>query len=609
MIIIIHRIIIPSYTFIFDFKINLHKSLNMKILLNLFAFCYFTHAILAQAPQKFSYQCVILNGSNQLITNQQVGIRVSILQGSSLGSAVYSEIHTPITNANGLATLEIGGGAVITGVFSDIDWANGPYFVKSELDLLGGNNYTIIGIQQLLSVPYSLYSANGVPSGSTHGQVLTNCNGVITWALGGLCPGEISGLDCEAITNEGVLYAGQSANSVTSTIVYSLGGGGSYANQSINSTGVSGLVATLEAGNLSSGPGNLTFTITGTPASSGIANFTVNFGNQSCTISRTVYGYVGAIDCNEISVNPPLVQGIQSIASTGILPYYDGIFGSYDFQSINSTGVTGLTLQIIPDNIQNGDGGAYFSIYGTPSSGGIASFEINFGGQNCSLNIFVNSASTISATCGAINVHNPDQTYGSLTDQEGNVYKTIIIGSQEWMAENLKTSTFRNGDPIANEADGNLWVGLLTGAWCYYNNDSQFDCPYGKLYNWFAVTDSRNLCPSGWHVPTEAEWGTLTSFLGDDFFDNGKLKSTGFQYWLSPNQQASNESGFSGLPGGRRYFNGSFNFIGSDGSWWSSNDIESGNISAPCFTLSYGVSNSLSNAEKIDGLSVRCLRD
>jgi formylglycine-generating enzyme required for sulfatase activity len=114
---------------------------------------------LAQAPQKFSYQSVIRNAGNQLVANQNVGIKISILQGNATGSAVYAETHSPLTNANGLATLEIGGGSVLSGNFASINWANGPFFVKTETDLNGGSNYTITNTTQLLSVPYALYAA------------------------------------------------------------------------------------------------------------------------------------------------------------------------------------------------------------------------------------------------------------------------------------------------------------------------------------------------------------------------------------------------------------------------------------------------------------------
>ncbi|MFN4881275.1 MAG: fibrobacter succinogenes major paralogous domain-containing protein, partial [Bacteroidota bacterium] len=212
-------------------------------------------------------------------------------------------------------------------------------------------------------------------------------------------------------------------------------------------------------------------------------------------------------------------------------------------------------------------------------------------------------------TCGATNVHNPSKTYGTMTDQQGNVYKTIVIGTQEWMAENLKTTIYRNGNPIANVTDSSQWVNLETGAWCYYNNNSQYDCPYGKLYNWYAVADSRNVCPTGWHVPTDAEWTTLTSFLGGETVAGGKMKSTDLQYWISPNGAATNESGFSGLPGGNRDgLNGYFYGVGYYGYWWSS--PESSTTGAWYRYLSYDDGNAYRyGAYKRDGFSVRCLKD
>jgi len=137
-----------------------------------------------------------------------------------------------------------------------------------------------------------------------------------------------------------------------------------------------------------------------------------------------------------------------------------------------------------------------------------------------------------------------------VTDIDGNEYATIQIGTQVWMAENLRTTKYCNGDPIPNVTDSLQWVNLATGAWAHNNNYSQYENLYGKLYNWYAVDDSRNICPCNWHVPTDAEWTTLIDYLGGEGVAGGKMKSTGTQYWLSPNTDATNESGFSGLPGG-----------------------------------------------------------
>lgn len=112
----------------------------------------------AQAPHKIGYQAIIRNSSNNLVENQTIGMRISILQGSPIGTAVYEETHAPKTNSNGLITIEIGSGELVSGVFKNINWANGTYFIKTETDLEGGTNYTIIGTSQLLSVPFALYS-------------------------------------------------------------------------------------------------------------------------------------------------------------------------------------------------------------------------------------------------------------------------------------------------------------------------------------------------------------------------------------------------------------------------------------------------------------------
>lgn len=174
-----------------------------------------------------------------------------------------------------------------------------------------------------------------------------------------------------------------------------------------------------------------------------------------------------------------------------------------------------------------------------------------------------------------IPVHlNPNLTYGSVTDIDGNSYATIQIGTQTWMAENLRTTKYCNGAPIQNVTDGVEWSNLNTGAWSHYNNDSQYEIPFGKLYNWYAVYAFGNVCPCGWHVPTSEEWAVLTEYLGQSLVAaGGKMKSTGTQYWQSPNYEATNESGFSGLPGGDRNSNGTFgNNIGNKGFWWSSTE-------------------------------------
>jgi uncharacterized protein (TIGR02145 family) len=192
---------------------------------------------------------------------------------------------------------------------------------------------------------------------------------------------------------------------------------------------------------------------------------------------------------------------------------------------------------------------------------------------------------------------------------DGYTYSSIVLGNgQEWMAENLRTTSYANGDPIPNVTDANQWQNLTTDAWAHYNNDSQYENPYGKLYNWYTVNDSRNVCPTGWHVPSDAEWTVLSDYLGGELVAGGKMKSTGTQYWYSPNAAATNESGFSGLPGGSLSNDVTFDYFGSNGYWWSSTEV--GTFLAWSRNLNYdfGSVNRYSNF-KTDGFSVRCLRD
>lgn len=212
-------------------------------------------------------------------------------------------------------------------------------------------------------------------------------------------------------------------------------------------------------------------------------------------------------------------------------------------------------------------------------------------------------------TCGAPNVHNPDLTYGSMTDQEGNVYKTIVIGAQEWMAENLNTSIYRNGDLVSPGGwlDDFNWSSTNSSAWTYYNGNPNYACPFGKLYNWYACADARGLCPVGWHLPNNQEWTILIGYLGGETIAGGKLKSSGLQYWSIPNTDGNNESGFSGLQGGYRSSNGVFVNNGY-GYWWSSTEPTTNQASYYYLFSAYG--GVISGSQNLNnGISVRCLRD
>lgn len=330
---------------------------------------------------------------------------------------------------------------------------------------------------------------------------------------------------------------------------------------------------------------------------------------------------ITALNCNT-AVNSGTLNA--NSAATGVsseVTYFGGNGAPHNGQIINSTGVLGLTATLLPGNFAVGNGSLTYVITGTPVSSGIASFALNIGGQNCVLTFPVNTGVGPggTSTCGAANIHNPSLSYGSITDQEGNVYNTIIIGNQEWMAENLKTRLYRNGSPIALVTNNSSWNSLTTGAYCWYNNDSLgYDCPYGKMYNWYAVNDSRGLCPTGWHEPTDQEWNTLISFLDPGYIPivlgsqsqiaGGVIKSTNSIFWSSPNLDASNTTGFSALPGGGRDSNGFFGSAGNISGFWTKQAFST--VSAWTREVdTFSGSILRYNYNKRLGYYVRCLKD
>jgi uncharacterized protein (TIGR02145 family) len=184
---------------------------------------------------------------------------------------------------------------------------------------------------------------------------------------------------------------------------------------------------------------------------------------------------------------------------------------------------------------------------------------------------------------------------------------TVIIGSQEWMLENLNVDSYLNGDLIQEVQDQTAWAALTTGAWCYYQNNTANGVIYGKLYNWYAVNDPRGLAPTGYHIPTDAEWTTLETTLGGSAVAGGELKEAGTSHWNSPNTGATNSSGWTGLPGGIRN-NLLFTTINRTGTFWSSTEFDS--LNAFRFSMNYQNTNVGQGTNlKVSGYSVRAIKN
>jgi len=326
--------------FIFPFPMKMKYPFQIWYLM--IACLFIGSSAFSQFPDKMSYQAVIRNYAGELVNDHSVGIRIQIKQGNQFGGAVYVETHEAVTDANGLVSLEIGGGTIILGSFAAIDWASGPYFLQTETDPEGGSNYSINGVSQLLSVPFAQYAKNVAGFSGSYNQLTDKP--------------DFSKVDKDSTDN------------VTLT------------------------------------------------------------GNQTISGNKKFTGAVSAGDRPITNVGEP----------------------QYPTDAANKAYVDELVSQL--NTLRN-----------TVVAGGV------------------------------------------VTDIDGNHYNTVSIGSQVWMAENLKTTHYSNGDSIPNIMDDRQWCSISSGACCDYKNVPGYVKTYGKIYNFFAVTDLRGLCPAGWHVPSLLE--------------------------------------------------------------------------------------------------------
>jgi uncharacterized protein (TIGR02145 family) len=243
----------------------------------------------------------------------------------------------------------------------------------------------------------------------------------------------------------------------------------------------------------------------------------------------------------------------------------------------------------------------------TNEGGGTSSFISNLTNLAADTRYYVRAY----ATNDAGTEYGQEQTF--MTEKEAVFFSGYVtIGTQVWQTKNLNVDRFRNGDPIPEARTKDAWKEAGERgepAWCYYENNASNGIIYGKLYNWYAATDSRRICPPGWHLPSDKEWTALTNYLGGENVAGGKMKSAGTAYWNSPNTGATNESGFSVLPGGYRDRNGSFNYIRTSAFFWSA--TESGDLNLAWSRFLYNKIGGVDRfyGKKSFGASVRCFRD
>jgi len=213
-----------------------------------------------------------------------------------------------------------------------------------------------------------------------------------------------------------------------------------------------------------------------------------------------------------------------------------------------------------------------------------------------------------SATTNSTASPSRESRQDQVRDVDGNVYRAVSIGKQVWLGENLRVKHFQNGEPIPNIMPKPQWRSLKSAALCHLDNDSSNTVISGCLYNWYAAEDKRNICPKGWHVPSDEEWFQLTGFLGGEVVAGGKLKEQGTVHWSAPNTGATNETGFSALPVGYRSNTGSYYWLDTYSFYWTSTSY------SESFAFCRFLQNDSEELNRIEnsntfGFSVRCIKN
>ena len=482
----------------------------MRKLITLLAAVLLTASVFAQTPEKMSYQAVIRNSSDALVTNTQVGMQISILQGSASGTVVYTETQTPTTNANGLVSMDIGSGAG----FSTIDWANDIYFIKTETDPTGGNTYTITGTSQLLSVPYAL-----------HAKTAESVSGGIT-------------------ETDPVFIAWDKSTGI-----------------SVTESQISDLGTYIETETDPAVAANFDFTDAAT---------------------GDLLQYNGT---KWVKVTPDYISD-YTVTETDVITHEAAI-------TVTESQISDLGTYIETETQTISDVAALDNSVNTQ----LKNVTNPTDAQDAATKVYVDELRGMILDLQAEN--------GVTDSRDGTHYDAVKIGNQVWMAENLKYLPSVVGPATGSQTTPYYYVYDYDGTDVTAAKATANYTTYGVLYNWPAAT---NACPTGWHLPSDAEWTELTDYLGGESVAGGKLKEIGTTHWNTPNTGATNETGFTALPGGFRYGGGGFYDVGDYGYWWSATESDADYA----WYRGVGYSSSSvgrSNGSKELGFSVRCFRD
>ena len=588
----------------------------------------FTGALYSQAPALIPYQAVARDAGGQPLANATITARFTLHDLTATGASVWQELQTVSTSALGLFTAQLGSVSSLTSV----NWGNGAKFMQVEIN--AGNGFVDMGTTQLLSVPYALHSGNLSVHVSAIGDTLFL--GEEQYVV---IPGISEANNAGGGTTTGTNQHSCGANNVHNpNLTY-----GTMTDQEGN------VYKTIVIGTQEWMAENLNTSIyrNGDAISTNLSDaewsrgqWLDDFSDNDFTNGSSWQGNAenftaenGSLELNDLD---PLTT--QSLLQTSV-PI---TLGENEWRFFIDLGFSGsdnnnARVYFVADgNLQN---------YTASGSAGVYGYFLQFGeaGSADVIRLYRDNAGSITELgSGTTSISSSFACRVKVTrSMEGNwAVHTDFTGGENFVLEftatdntNTITSgnslglgctyTFSNiNDFLFDDFYAGITINTQQGAWAYFFNDASYACPYGKLYNWYAVNDSRGLCPVGWHVPSDAEWSTMINFL-DPSADGGNhnnnagiaMKSAGTVeggngYWYANDSSAegTNSSGFSGLPGGYRDSNGGYSDVGSNGAWWSSSQ---GNAYDAWYRfLSYfpNVGRSYDSTTRY-GFSVRCLRD
>ncbi|MBK8805271.1 MAG: fibrobacter succinogenes major paralogous domain-containing protein [Bacteroidales bacterium] len=580
----------------------------MKKVYIFFIAVLFSIIIFAQSPQKLSYQAVIRLANNELVTNTIVGMQISILQTSIDGKVVYIETQNPKTNINGLVSIEIGNG-ITSDNFSNIDWAMGPYFIKTEIDPLGKTNYSINSVNQLLSVPFALHADVASSVSDVNLQIAKSITqeDTIRWNKNNC---DLSGLATKIALQDSI--------SILRSEIPDK-------NEFAKTTDIPKNLSELnnDAGYISTQTDNQTLSVILNKNNDGGGKQIKNIANPTDSQDAVTKAYV---QIKASKWGDTLFLGNDQWL---IIPGISVANREFSIATIETKPISYITeiTAVSGGNITDNGKSVIITMGLVWSDTENPTIENNIGKsidktENTSYVSSINGLkanTTYYVRAYAINnkgiaygnqvsfLTPNDGTSGSITDIYGNVYQTIKIGNQIWMAENLKTTSLNDNTVLPNIEDNTVWKNQTSSAYSSINNDLELlKKGYGYMYNLYAV-ETGKLCPSGWHIPTEADWTALFLEVGKLESAN-MLKQAGNSEWNFPNSDVTNKYGFTALPTGGRGTDGTFFAFGGGGFFWSI-ELDNTNPAYFNFTCDYPQASSMSVPFKNYGSTVRCIKD